>query len=294
MPIAQPGIFAQGTRSHSHLEFDLRPGAEPADLLEVLGDVRQPAVTVGGANIVVGFGPDLWRRLSPNDAPPQLGPFPDIEGVPVTQHDIWTWFHGTGSDVMLDVARAVSFTLAGVATLASEVAGFIYHDSRDLSGFIDGTANPGPEEAAEVALVADGPGAGGSFVLAQRWVHDLGRLHALPVHEQEGVIGRTKPDSTELEGPAKPDTAHISRVEISEGGEELSIYRRSVPYGSVQENGLYFLAFSADPSRFDKMLRRMFGQSGDGVRDRLTEFTTPVAGALYFAPSIEALRGVLG
>ena len=111
------------------------------------------------------------------------------------------------------------------------------------------------------------------------------------VAEQEGTIGRTKPDSIELDD--KPPTAHIARVVIEEDGEELEIYRRSTPYGTVGEHGLYFLAFSADPSRFDKMLARMFGTSGDGVHDHLTDFTRPVSGAYYFAPSLDALDGIL-
>ena len=137
-------------------------------------------------------------------------------------------------------------------------------------------------------------GAGGSFAIAQRWVHDLGAFHALALEEQEGVFGRTKPDSVELADDVKPPTAHIARVVIEEDGEELEIYRRSVPYGTVAEHGLFFIAFSADPTRFEKMLRRMFGQSGDGVRDRLTDFTKPVASANYFVPSLAALGDALG
>ena len=135
------------------------------------------------------------------------------------------------------------------------------------------------------------PGAGGAFVLAQKWVHDLDTFHATTLEEQQGTIGRTKPDSVELDD--KPDTAHIARVVIEEDGEELELYRRSTPYGRVGELGLYFLAFSADPSRFTKMLHRMFGVTGDGLHDHLTDFTTPVSGAYYFAPSLDALDGIL-
>jgi putative iron-dependent peroxidase len=292
----QPGIFAQGTRSHYHLEFDLRPGATDDAIVEALHGLREPPVTAGGSNIVLGFGADLWRRLQPDDAPAELAPFAAIEGdgrgAPATQHDLWVWTHGTGEDVELDVARAVAVCLAPVATLAAEQPCFVYLDSRDLTGFIDGTENPPVEQAFEVALVADGePGAGGAFVLAQKWVHDLDRFHAQKREEQEDTIGRTKPDSVELDD--KPPTAHIARVVIEEDGEELELYRRSTPYGRVGELGLYFLAFSADPSRFTKMLHRMFGVSGDGLHDHLTDFTRPVSGAFYFAPSLDALDGIL-
>jgi putative iron-dependent peroxidase len=292
----QPGIFAQGTRSHYHLEFDLRPDATDDAIVEALHGLREPPVTAGGSNIVVGFGAALWRRLNPDDAPSELGPFEAIEGdgrsAPATQHDLWVWTHGTGEDVELDVARAVVAVLTPVATLAAEQPCFVYLDSRDLTGFIDGTENPPVEEAFDVALVPDArPGAAGAFVLAQRWVHDLDRFHAQKREEQENTIGRTKPDSVELDD--KPPTAHIARVVIEEDGEELELYRRSVPYGRVGELGLYFLAFSADPSRFTKMLHRMFGLTGDGLHDHLTDFTTPVSGAHYFAPSLDALDGIL-
>jgi putative iron-dependent peroxidase len=292
----QPGIFAQGTRSHYHLEFDLRPDATDEGIRRALHGLREPPVTAGGSNIVVGFGADLWRRLRPDEAPDALAPFEAIEGdgrrAPATQHDLWVWTHGTGEDVELDVARAVAVLMAPIATLAAEQPCFVYRDSRDLTGFIDGTENPPIEQAFDVALVPDGQrGAGGAFVLAQRWVHDLDCFHAQSLVEQEGTIGRTKPDSVELDD--KPPTAHIARVVIEEDGEELELYRRSVPYGRVGEHGLYFLAFSADPTRFTKMLRRMFGVSGDSLHDHLIDFTRPVSGAFYFAPSLDALDGLL-
>ena len=292
----QPGIFAQGTRSHYHLEFDLRPDATDDAVIAALGGLREPSVTAGGSNIVVGFGPALWRRLEPADAPAELADFTAIEGdgrgAPATQHDLWVWSHGTGEDVELDVARAVVATLAPVFALAAEQPCFVYRDSRDLTGFVDGTENPPVEQAFEVALVPDGrPGEGGAFVLTQKWVHDLEQFHAQTRDDQEGTIGRTKPDSVELDD--KPPTAHIARVVIEEDGEELELYRRSVPYGRVRELGLYFVAFSADPSRFTKMLHRMFGLSGDGLHDHLTDFTRPVSGAFYFAPSLDALDGIL-
>jgi porphyrinogen peroxidase len=296
MAVPQPGIFAQGTRSHYHLEFDLRPDATVADIGAAIGRLREPAVTAGGSNIIVGFGTELWGRLRPDDVPADAGPFETIEGdghtAPATQHDIWVWTHGTGEDIEFDGARAIAASFAEVATLALEQPGFVYQDSRDMTGFIDGTENPPVEEAHDVAIIPDGqPGEGGAHVIAMRWVHDLTAFHALAVDAQEGAIGRTKPDSIELDD--KPDTAHISRVVIEEDGEELEIYRRSVPYGRVEELGLYFIAFSAERSRFTKMLQRMFGLSGDGIHDRLIDFTTPVSGSFYFAPSLDALDGLL-
>lgn len=293
----QPGIFAQGTRSHHYLELDVRPGAADDDVRAVLGALRQPDVTAGGLNLVVALGPDLARRLAPGDVPDDLAPFETLEGVggrrvPAAQRDLWLWLHGTGPDVVLDGARTAAGALAPVATVVAEQPAFVYRDSRDMTGFVDGTENPPIEEAPEVALVADGPGAGGSHVLAVRWVHDLAGFSALPVPEQERVIGRTKDLSVDL-GEARPPTAHISRVVIEEDGEELEIYRRSTPYGDVTTQGLYFVAFSADPHRFTAMLRAMLG-ADDGVADRLTDFSRADRAGRYFAPSLNALDAMLG
>jgi putative iron-dependent peroxidase len=295
MAVPQPGIFAQGTRSHYHLEFDVLPGASNEQISAAIGGLREPAVTVGGSNIVVGFGADLARRLLPDDVPADLQTFPGVNGpageVPSTPHDIWVWTHGTGEDVELDIARAIHACFAPVATLAAEQPGFVYQDSRDLTGFIDGTENPPVEEAHDVAIVADGPGAGGSHVIAARFVHDLAKFHSRDLTEQQDTIGRTKPDSVELD--PLPATSHIGRVQIEEDGEELEIYRRSVPFGRVSEMGLFFVAFSADPTRYLKMLDRMYGTTGEGVHDHLMDFTRPVSGAFYFAPSLDALAGIL-
>jgi len=302
MVTAQPGIFAQGTRSHYQLELVRRPGASRDEIVAALRGLRESPVTAGGVNLVVAFGPDLWRELAaPDAAPADLGAFTAIDGLdahraPATQRDLWVWMHGTGEDIALDTARAVASALAPVAEVALEQACFVYKDSRDLTGFVDGTANPKAEEAHDVACIPDGaPGAGGSHVITQRWVHDLGAFHALSVEEQQGVFGRTKPDSVELDDDEKPPTAHIARVEISDAdGEEIPIYRRSTPYGTVAEHGLYFLAFSAERARFDQMLARMFGLTGDGLRDHLLDFTTPVSGSYFFAPSLDALNDLVG
>jgi putative iron-dependent peroxidase len=299
MSTAQPGIFAQGTRSHYFLEYDLRPDADPDVVLAALRALREPPVTAGGANLVMALGPDLWRRLRPDEAPAALQDFAPIEGAngfraPSTQRDIWLWIHGTTDDVCLDIARAATFALAPAATLALEQPAFVYLDSRDMTGFIDGTENPPVWEAHMAALVPDGEvGQGGAFLMTMKWVHDLGKFHALEEQEQEKVFGRTKPDSVELDDDVKPPTAHIARVVIEDDdGEEMEIYRRSVPFGNVCEQGLYFVAFSSDPEKFRRMLAAMFGVGGDGLHDRLVEFTHPETGSFFFTPSLEALYGL--
>jgi putative iron-dependent peroxidase len=294
--LPQFGIFAQGTHSHRFLEFDLRPDVNGAQVVATFRRLRTPDVSAGGVNIVVGFGADLWRGVVDAPAPIDLAPFSEIDGrggkrVPAAQHDAWLWISGAEADVTWQSARAAASAVADAALLTTEQECFTYRGGRDMTGFIDGTANPQVRHAGDVALIPPGrSGEGGSHVLAMRWVHDLAAFHRLSVSEQERVIGRTKPDSVELSDQEKPPTAHIARVETSVDGEELEIFRRSVPYGSALEQGLYFLAFSAERARYEAMLARMFGNAEDGVCDRLTDFSRPVGAAYYFAPSLTVLN----
>ena len=297
----QFGIFAQGTIAHEFLEFDLRPDIDLAAVGPALEGLRVPAVAAGGVNIVIGFGPDLWRTIAPSDAPPDLAPFVPLgtlggHHAPATQHDLWLWINGGTPDVVFEHARAAALALDRVFEVASDQPGFVHRDSRDLTGFIDGTANPMLLEAPAAALIPEGrPGAGGSHVLAMRWVHDLESFGRLQVAEQELVFGRTKADSIEFVGARLPIDAHIARVQIDDdAGEEIQIYRRSVPYGTTRQHGLNFLAFGADRDRFDRMLKRMFGPAEDGLHDRLADFSRPVSGAFYFAPSLTLLASLAG
>ncbi len=295
MRLPQFGIFSQGTVAHEFIEFDLRPEVDKAAAGRLITQLQQPQVAAGGVNLVIAFGADLWRQLAPDEAPASLGPFREIAGLdkrraPATQHDVFVWISGSSSDVVFEHSRAAVSAISDVAVVATEQACFVHRDSRDLTGFIDGTKNPPLLEAPLAALVPPGePGAGGSHVLAMRWVHDLARFETLSQAEQEQVFGRTKPDSVELDDERKPANAHIARVEIlDDHGDELEIYRRGVPYGTIAEHGIYFVAFAADRERFDRMLARIFGLA-DGMRDRLTDFSRPVTGAMYFAPPLTLL-----
>ena len=296
MTVPQFGIFAQGTIAHEFIEFDLRADVDMQRATAALSQLRAPAVSAGGINLVIGFGAELWRTVAPDQAPADLAAFTPIGRIgghhaPATQHDFWIWINVSSQDVVFEHSRAAVKMLAEVATPATEQPCFVHRDSRDLTGFIDGSANPMTHEAPEAALIPDGqPGEGGAHVLVQRWVHDLNAFEQLPTKEQERVIGRSKPSSVEMTGDALPPDAHIARVQITDPqGEELPIYRRSVPYGTVAEHGLYFVAFSADRSRFDRMLARMFGTDADGIHDRITDFSRPVTGSFYFAPSLSVL-----
>ena len=296
MHVAQSGIFALGTGSHSYLEFDLLEPADPGMLVQAIANLREPRTTTGGVNLVAGFRPSLWRHLAPQGLPAAVTDFEqEVRGVdgytmPATQHDLWLWVAGHAYDKVFDVTREAVQALASLAALALEVAGWTYKENRDLTGFIDGTENPSLSVAPEVALIPDGsPGAGGSVVLVQKWLHDAAAFEALAIEEQEKVIGRTKETSIELAEEVRGAASHVSRTVIEEHGVEQHIFRRNTPFGTATEHGTMFIGFSRDQHRLARMLARMAGAE-DGIRDALTRYTMAVSGAYYFVPSVEALR----
>jgi len=290
----QPGIFAVGTRSHHQLQLDVDAGADPAEVFAALRAIRAAVTTVAGVNVVVGLGSRLCRQVAPAALPADVGPFEDLDGtggvrIPADQHDLWVWLHSHGPDAVFDAARRAQASLAGLATVADEAPTFAYQASRDLTGFEDGTENPPIDEAPAAVMVPAGrPGAGSSLVLVQRWVHDLDAFDALARADQDQVIGRSLVTGEELPDDVRSPAAHISRVVLENAaGEELEVFRRSTAWGGVREHGLIFVAFSADTSRLDRMLRRMIG-ADDGVRDNLTSISRCVASAWYVAPPLEA------
>jgi putative iron-dependent peroxidase len=250
---------------------------------------------MGGVNLVAGFRPELWSKTAPDDAPPDVEGFNQnvigVEGfvMPATQHDAVLWLSGSTYDVIFDVSRQVIAALNGLALLAEETSSWPYQHDRDLTGFIDGSENPSLIDASEVALVGDGnPGAAGTILLLQKWVHDASAWESLPVAKQEAVIGRTKLNSVELENKA-PDS-HVASTDQDQFGK---IFRRNMPYGTVTNHGTMFVGFSADQRRLSTMLESMAGLTS-GVRDALTRYTRPLTGAYYFIPSTESLRQLTG
>jgi putative iron-dependent peroxidase len=274
----------------------LREGAAPESLVRAVADLRPPRTTVGGVNLVVGFRPELWRSVAPDGAPAGVHGFDEpLRGsggyaMPATQADLWVWYAAAAYDIVFDLGTATVDALAPLATLVREATGWSYKHTRDLTGFEDGTENPTLYEAPGVALIEDGaPGAGGSVLLFQQWRHLAKDWSALPEERQERIIGRTKTDSVELGDDAMPPDSHVARTKVQANGAELPIFRRNVPYGTVSEHGTLFIGFSADQRRMHRMLEQMAGADG-GPRDALTRFTTPLTGAYYFVPSVEALR----
>ena len=267
-------------------------GAFPA-LVEAISDL-DPA---GRLWATISFGLRYWRAIYPQKEPTLFQPLQQISvdnfDVPNTGGDLMVHINSDRADLNFELARRLTMNLVPHVDILEEIHGFRYLDSRDLTGFIDGTANPKGEERAKVALIGDEDRdfTGGSYLLAQRYVHSLTKWEKLSVAEQEKVIGRSKSDSQELDESEMPTTAHISRVEIEEDGVELQIVRHSLPYGKATgEAGLFFIAYAKDASIFNKMLRRMFGRSRDGLHDHLMEYSRPATGEIFFTPSLSILQ----
>ena len=198
----QAGIFALGTSSHAYLEFDILDANQCKEFVSTISAVREPRTTTGGVNLVIGFRPELWCEIVPDDAPPGVEGFNNeilgTEGsvMPNTQHDALVWLSGSAYDVIFDMARSVVHDLASQASLVEETSSWPYRHDRDLTGFIDGSENPTLLDAPIAALLPEGvPGAAGTVLLLQKWKHHAAEWEALPLNQQERIIGRTKLDT---------------------------------------------------------------------------------------------------
>ena len=287
----QAAIFALGTSSHTYLEFDLLDATKRATFASTISSIHEPRTTTGGVNFVIGFRPELWRDVLPAEAPVDITGFNhEIRGtegfvMPNTQHDALVWLSASAYDVIFDMARSVVRDLAGQALLVEETCSWSYRHDRDLTGFVDGTENPTLLDAPAEALLPEGvPGAAGSVLLLQKWKHRVVEWEALPISQQERIMGRTKLDSTELEN--KPSDSHVARTDQDEFGH---IFRRNMPFGNVGDHGTMFVGFSAQQKRLSHMLDSMAGLV-TGTRDALTRYTQPLSGSYYFVPSVESLQ----
>ncbi|EOB3552623.1 Dyp-type peroxidase [Vibrio vulnificus] len=241
----------------------------------------------------IAFSKSFWQQLD-MAMPAELIDFPVLgEGeivAPSTDVDVLLHCHSQRHDLHFYLLRKVLSEVAEDVTIVDETYGYRYLDSRDMTMFVDGTENPKAEKRAEVALIPDGEFAGGSYVMVQRFEHNLPAWNRLNVSAQEKVIGRTKPDSIELDDV--PAASHVGRVDIKEEGKGLKIVRHSLPYGSVTgAHGLLFIAYCHTLHNFKAMLESMYGVT-DGKTDQLLRFTKAVTGAYFFAPSKEMLASI--
>lgn len=248
----------------------------------------------------IAFGPELWAKLyhTTPEGFKQLEPIQGAFEMPVVPADVLIHIASARTDICFALSQSFFDGIQNQVEVLDERVCFRYLDGRDLTGFIDGTENPQfPDDRAETALLGEDSGIfeDGSFIFAQRYVHELEKWKRLKVDAQENVIGRSKLESIEMDDEHKPENAHIARVVIEDNeGEELEILRHSLPYGDGQgEQGLFFIAYTKDLTRIDRMLVNMFGTQGDGIHDRLLHFVTPMDGAYFFAPNEEVLEDIL-
>ena len=247
----------------------------------------------GRLTCVTGFGAAAWDRLTGLPRPAQLHPFREIRAgsrhAVSTPGDILFHIRATRMDLCFELASQIMNRLTGAAAIVDEVHGFIYFDERDLLGFVDGTENPTGPAAARATIIGDEEPAyaGGSYVIVQKYLHDLAGWDALPVEEQEKIIGRSKLSDIELDDSVKPTRAHNALTTITVGGEEVKIVRDNMPFGSVRsdEYGTYFIGYSRSPATTEQMLQNMFVGSPPGNYDRILDFSQAVTGSLFFVPS---------
>jgi porphyrinogen peroxidase len=302
-PEPQP-ILAIPSEAAIFLVICVDAGAED-DLRELLADVSGLVRSVGfrapdgGLGCVVGLGSSLWDRLFGEPRPAGLHPLAAITGARhtavATPGDLLLHLRAHRLDLCFELAQRLVERLRGFARVVDEVHGFKSFDERDLLGFVDGTENPTGAAAAGAALIGeDDPGfAAGSYVLVQRYVHDLISWDALPVAEQERIVGRTKLNDIELPDDVKPTNSHVALNTIvdDDDGTEHQILRYNMPFGRVGEAefGTYFIGYAREPGVLELMLENMFVGRPPGNYDRILDFSTATTGSLYFAPSADFL-----
>ncbi|MFJ9364900.1 Dyp-type peroxidase [Nocardia sp. NPDC101769] len=262
------------------------------DLLADLPGLRRSVgfrVPGSGLACIASIGSAAWDRLFSGPKPAQLHEFPGFIGerhqAPVTPGDLLFHLKAETQDACFELAMKIAERLSGAATIVDQTVGFRYFEQRDLLGFVDGTENPEGQLAATAALVGDEDPEfeGGSYVIVQKYLHDLGSWKALSTTEQEKVIGRTKLDDFELSDADKPANSHVA---VNDQDEIGNIVRANMPFGSVQDGefGTYYIAYADDPAITENMLVRMFLGTADAAYDRILDFSTAVTGTSFFAP----------
>jgi putative iron-dependent peroxidase len=251
-----------------------------------------------GLSCVIGIGSDAWTRLFGEPRPASLHAFREIRSG--TRHAVSTpgdlLFHirAKRMDLCFELATQIMTRIGDVVSPEDEVHGFRYFDDRDMIGFVDGTENPREEAAMEAVLVGeeDRAFARGSYVIVQKYLHDLDGWNALSTEAQERIIGRTKLSDIELDDSVKPTSAHNALTTITEVGKEVKILRDNMPFGHVAsgEFGTYFIGYSRSPRRIEQMLENMFIGRPPGNYDRLLDFSRAVTGNLFFVPSATFLE----
>ena len=300
MTDAEPqGILTPITEAAIFLTAVISPGAED-EVRDVLADVSGLRRSVGfrlpegELTCVVGVGDSAWDRLFGQPRPAALHTFPGFAGAkhsaPATPGDLMFHIRAHRLDLCFELAQRLADRLRGHARVIDEVHGFRSFDERDLLGFVDGTENPEGGEARDAVVIGDEDPAfaGGSYVIVQKYVHDLDAWDALSVEDQERAIGRTKLSDLEFPDEAKPSNSHVAlNTIVDESGVEHKIIRLNMPFGAVGvgEFGTYFIGYSRTPDVTEQMLENMFVGKPAGNHDRILDFSTALTGSLFFVPT---------
>jgi porphyrinogen peroxidase len=307
-PSAVPqAIAAPLTRAAIFLVVALNPGSDNlASVRSLCADLSALLRAVGfrdqegGLTCVLAFGSDAWDRLFAQPRPAELHPFREISAgarhAVATPGDLLFHIRAQRMDLCFELATQIMARLGGAVSPVDEVHGFRYFDARDLLGFVDGTENPAGEAAIDATLIGeeDADFAGGSYVIVQKYLHDMAGWNALSTEAQERIIGRTKLSDIELDAATKPSSAHSALTVIVEDGEEKKILRDNMVFGRAGEGefGTYFIGYSRSPRTIEQMLENMFIGRPPGNYDRLLDFSRAVTGNLFFAPTASFLDGV--
>jgi porphyrinogen peroxidase len=296
-------VLAPLTGAAIFLVLTINPGGEQAcrDLLADWSALRRSvSFRVPGDDLVcvVSIGSQAWDRLFGGPRPAELHPFRALAGgrhqAPSTPGDLLFHLRHERMDLCFEFASQALTRLAGAVTVVDETHGFRFFDERDLLGFVDGTENPEGGAAARAALVGDGDPsfAGGSYVIVQKYLHDMDAWNALSTEDQERVIGRSKLSDIEMPDEIKPANSHVALNTIEEpDGTQRQILRANMPFGELGrgEFGTYYIAYAATPTVTELMLTHMFIGDPPGNTDRILDFSTAVTGSLFFAPSADFL-----
>jgi putative iron-dependent peroxidase len=254
----------------------------------------------GGLSCVMGIGSEAWDRLFGVPRPAKLHAFREIRSgerhAASTPGDLLFHIRAKRMDLCFELATQIMARLGNAVSSVDEVHGFRYFDDRDLIGFVDGTENPRGDAAIDAVLVGeeDAAFAGGSYVIVQKYLHNLAAWNALSTEAQERIIGRTKLSDIELNDAVKPTSAHSALTTIVEDGKEVKILRDNMPFGKAAsgEFGTYFIGYSRSPNTTEQMLENMFIGRPPGNYDRLLDFSRAVTGSLFFVPSATFLESV--
>jgi putative iron-dependent peroxidase len=305
-PTVPQSVDARLTRSALFLVATIQPGVDSeATVRSLCGDLAGlvrgvgTRASKGELSCVLGIGAGAWDRLFGAPKPRELHSFREIQGThhaPATPGDLLFHIRAGHMDLCFELATQIMARLAAAVSVVDEVHGFKYFDSRNLLGFVDGTENPVAQAAADATLIGeeDPTFAGSSYVIVQKYLHDLARWNAIPVEDQEGIIGRKKLSDIELDDTVKPTFAHNALTTIEEGGRELKILRDNMPFGDIRkgEFGTYFIGYARSPARLEQMLENMFVGKPPGNYDRLLDVSRAVTGSLFFVPSSTFLEDV--